>query len=191
MKKLVCITLCVLMLLAFVGCQEKGTAGENTGVSVGIDPPVPGMTWGMTSDEVAALFEKAGVGEVQTVQMAKLQMMITHEQAVKLGADTYAGVPLYDVTSPIVLFFECDKDGTNHLAKVAVNLAVENKEEATAALTETFGQPLDDGVTWILSGSRDNIDVEPSISAIESWGGGKQTIYLNAAGYVMSNFGNF
>ena len=70
-------------------------------------------------------------------------------------------------------------------------MAVENKEEAMDALTEKFGQPLDDGVTWILSGKRENVDIEPSISAIESWGGGKQTIYLLATGYVMANFGNF
>ncbi|MBR4888974.1 MAG: hypothetical protein IKU17_07505 [Clostridia bacterium] len=190
-KRTIAILLCLLMLLTMAGCQKSGTASESAGKASAINPPVPGMTWGMTADEVTALLKNAGVEDVKTEQAAKLQMIFTHEQAVTLGADQFAGVPLYDLTSPIVLFFECDKDGTNYLVKAAVNMAVENKEAAVDALTKEYGKPLDDGVTWILSGKRDNIDIEPSISANESWRGGKQTIYLHAAGYVMANFGNF
>ena len=180
MKKLISLVLCVLLVFSLAACQSETSP-------TAVEPPIDGLTWGMTAEEVKAALVKKGLTESEIVfhesdGVGHSQMQLSAKQCKTLKIDPIPGCPLSDSVVPVILFFLEDKDGDQHLAYAYAEVTAEKETDVAAQLTKLYGEPIGENF-WEVDDRQVNI----SNGAFDT----EFIVEYHANKYVKENFGNF
>ena len=118
-----------LLLVLLAACQKSKSETM-------LQPPVEGLTWGMTQEETLAALGLE-MDEIHVTSDAGNVWWLTPEQA---GADTLAGLALYGNEPHVEVAFKAYA-GVERLYNVAVNVQAENGPALKEALTAAYGEP--------------------------------------------------
>lgn len=177
MKKLICTVLCVLMLAWTVGCQAGGEKTEAKMQSL-LTPPVKGLEWGMTLEEVQTVLEEAGAANTANESADSYWIDLSEEDTAKLGMETVAGLTYNgDSPTPISILFLTDSSGLARCTSVLVDVVVPTEEShlalpvsreiMTAALTKVYGEPAGDAARWGTTGKKITEDEAAHLTGAE------------------------
>lgn len=158
-RRLIFISLCVLMLGALVACQESKQETKELVIA----PPVKALEWGMTIDEVQSALFEAGVETTVNESTGSYWIALSADDAAMLGLETVASMN-YNGNSPtpISILFLADNDGVARFTSVQVDVNVPTEEKHLSlpasqdimneALTKAYGKPVGDAARWGTSG---------------------------------------
>jgi len=180
MKKQIVLILCLLLFLLLAACQAETKPAT-------IEPPIDGLTWGMTVDEVKDALVKGGLERDKIVfhqpnGEGHAQLHLSAEQCKTLKIDPLPGCPRSEGVVPVILFFLDDKEGDCHLAYAYTDVTAENKADAAAQLTKLYGEPTGENF-WEVDGKQVNL----RNGAFDT----EFIVVYHANKYVKENFGNF
>lgn len=180
MKKLIALALCLLLFCSLAACQTEAKPAA-------VEPPIGGLTWGMTVDEVKTALVKSGLAEGEIVLNVPdgnghTQILLGAEQCKTLKIDPVPDCPLRSNGIAVKLFFLKDTQGQAYLGYIYAAVTAEKQSDVAAQLTKLHGEPTGENF-WEVDGRQVNI----SNGAFDT----DFIVEYHANKYVKENFGNF
>lgn len=149
MKKLLCLMLSLLLILTLAACQKEKPAVviEKTP----IEPPVEGVHWGMTMEEVTAFLVESGLSEDQFDSWPPgdenfAQIYVDKEKCEQLAITAPVSPQEDNYGVSLTFFFQETEDDELLLASTFLGLSVAG-ETTAEQLTLLYGAPVGEK-TW-------------------------------------------